>query len=222
ILKKIRTRNGNDSYYDKVRADVRSVFRKLENKIWSEAAEDQERVSIAETIENGDILSIRIPDNDKYVLDYLFNELLYQLNHGRRFLLVVDELAVGMLDRLDMLKNPSLNVELIQSVPDFGNGESDSEWENIIYRLDDIILLNFPMARAAEPVARMVGRYWGKRITENKNKHRGARDWFAGHGHGTVESQDFYERIPPEMLTEIGDAAYLFSDEIYYARVIEW
>ena len=214
LAKTIRETLSRDNIYRQVKADVDYFAMQLDGRIWKATGEPSD-ISIVSAAANRALLSVHVPANHTFVLDYLASELLNVLERNGQLLLVLDSVYVrdSLLFELLSRANDRMILTLSDSSMTGIWGSDMEEGMRILQRIHKILLFQAPNAIVAKSCSELIGNYMRLFVSTNQNESRGAFDLFSGHGKGESISEQIFERIRPEEFVNLGNGAVMIEQD---------
>lgn len=159
------------------------------------------------------MISIRVPSNNRAVLDYLATEISCLFDENLPFLLILDSVNIGNSLLRNIVANPNPVFAKIlsgNSIQELYEGMKE-EGGNALGQMAKIILFQCANVVVAGAYSEMIGSYLRKFVSVSENKSRAAFDFFSEYGKGKSISEQDYARIKPEELVQLGEGAVLIN-----------
>ena len=201
-----------ENIFRQVRADVGSFAAQMDGRIWNRQTEPTD-ISMVEAVKNRALLSIRIPVDNTYIMDYLAAELKYLAERQEPFLLVADSIGLAGSALKNLLIHPGKGYVTAIAARDVGQmlGDAADSALSLLGSADQIIVYNCANVRVASQYTELVGEYLRRFVDEQQSVQRAPFAIFGSHGKGNSIREGLYARIRPEELTRLGAGAMLID-----------
>lgn len=215
MSERLSSRLSADSIQQSVFDSVQNFRSVAEEFLWSPSnAANHSRLSIIETVKNGDIISVHIPNSNPDLLNYIYYELESLINARIPFLLVESGLSLHNSAKISDCffgEHTQLNYRtgiISQSASSLLGSEKD-DLSKITSQYQEIVVLRCSSNAEAEPFSASAGTYFRKVTSRNFQSHRRPFSIFSSHGGGTQTNEQEERNIRPEELVNLGNGAML-------------
>lgn len=175
---------------------------------------EHSRCSVFQSMQNREILCLRIPNSSSTLMDYIEAELNQLSNTGIPFLLLSAELDIINSPKLHsrFLRNPSPNSYMgIMAESMSAVASTDEQQRDIFSYYSQILVFQCATEELAEPFSKNCGNYKRKEQQENHALHWQPFHVFPTVGAGKMTVTSDERNIRPDELTNLGSGVLLMG-----------